>query len=85
MLLAALVVGLVTAYAYGRRAGMWAAGATLALLVVAWMIPAVTLPVYAVVGVGVAATSSAAARRGPHAQARRTVDAARAVWRRWRR
>ena len=84
MLLAALVVGLLTAYVYGRRAGMWAAGATLALLVVAWMIPAVTLPVYAVIGVGTAATSSVAARRGPHVQAKKTVDAARALWRRYR-
>jgi hypothetical protein len=84
MLLAALVVGALAAYAYGPRAGAWAAGITLALFVVAAMIPAATWPVYAAVGVGVAATSSAAARRGPHAQARRALDLARATVRRWR-
>jgi hypothetical protein len=78
MILAALVIGLITAYAYGPRVGLWAAGAALALLLVAALVPAAVLPVYAVVGVGVAATSAAAARRGPHVRARRAVDLARA-------
>ena len=84
MLLAALVVGALAAYAYGLRAGAWAAGATLALFVLAAMFPPATWPVYAAVGVGVAATSNAAAKRGPHAQARRAFDVARATYRRWR-
>jgi hypothetical protein len=84
MLLAALVIGLVTAYAYGPRAGAWAAGAALVLFAIAAMVPGATLPIYAAVGVGVAATSSAAARRGPHVKARKAVDLARAAWGRFR-
>jgi hypothetical protein len=60
MILAALVIGLITAYAYGPRVGLWAAGAALALLLVAALVPAAVLPVYAVVGVGVAATRGCA-------------------------
>lgn len=82
MLLAALVIGLVAAYAYGPRTGVWAAGAALVLFVAAAMFPALLLPVYAAVGVGVAVLSSSAARRGPHARARQAFDLARAAWRR---
>ena len=85
MFLAALVIGLVTAYAYGPRIGMWAAGIALGLFVVALMVPSAALPVYAVVGVGVAATSSAAARRGPHVRARRALELAKGAWVRLRR
>jgi hypothetical protein len=84
MLIAALVIGLVTAYAYGPRAGVWAGGAALALFVLAVVVPGATLPVYAAVGVGVAATSSAAARRGPHVKAQRAVKLARVAWERLR-
>ncbi len=84
MLLAALVIGLVTAYAYGLRAGVWAAGSALALFLVAAIVPVTALPIYAVTAIAVAVTSSAAARRGPHAQAKRAIDLGRAAWRRWR-
>ena len=84
MLLAALVIGLVTAYAYGPRPGMWAAGTALALFVLVAIHPGVMLPVYAAVGVGVAAVSSAAARRGPHVRAKRALELGRAAWQRFR-
>lgn len=54
MLIAALVVGLLTAYYFGLRPGMLAAGATAALFVVAMVVPAVAVWAYVTVGVGVA-------------------------------
>lgn len=53
MLLAAIAVGLLTAYYFGLRPGMVAAGATAALFVVAFVVPSVAIWAYGAVGVGV--------------------------------
>src|SRR5688500_7914561 len=54
MLIAALAVGLLTAYYFGVRPGLVAGGATAALFVIAMVAPVVALYAYVVVGVGVA-------------------------------
>jgi hypothetical protein len=55
MLLAALIIGLVTAYYLGFRAGGVAAVISAALFLLAAIIPPLAIPAYAVVGTGVAA------------------------------
>jgi|SRR5690349_9302051 len=52
MLIAALAVGLVTAYYFGVRPGMFAAGATVALCLVA-LVPGLALYAYGAMAVGV--------------------------------
>ena len=53
MLIAALAVGLLTAYYFGVRPGMAAAGTTAALFLLALVAPGVALYAYAAVAVGV--------------------------------
>jgi hypothetical protein len=53
MLIAALAVGLVTAYYFGLRPGMVAAGATAVLFLVALVAPGLALYAYGAVAVGV--------------------------------
>ena len=53
MLIAAALVGLLTAYYFGLRHGMVAAGATAALFLVAAVAPNLAIFAYGVVGVGV--------------------------------
>jgi hypothetical protein len=53
MLIAAALVGLLTAYYFGLRHGMVAAGATAALFLVAAVVPNIAIFAYAAVGVGV--------------------------------
>lgn len=55
MLIAALVIGVLTAYYLGFRLGMYAAGASALLFFVAMVMPGWALPAYAIVGVGVLA------------------------------
>jgi hypothetical protein len=55
MLLAALVVGGLATYYLGVRAGVIAAGASAVLFIVADVVPALAVWVYAIVGVGVLA------------------------------
>ena len=55
MLIAAALVGLLTAYYFGLRPGMVAAGVTAALFVVAMMAPNLAIFAYGAVGVGVGA------------------------------
>jgi len=55
MLIAALLVGLLTAYYFGVRHGMAAAGATAALFLVAMVAPHLAIFAYGAVGVGVGA------------------------------
>jgi hypothetical protein len=53
MLIAALLVGLLTAYYFGVRQGMAAAGATAVLFLVAMVAPHLAIFAYGAVGVGV--------------------------------
>ena len=55
MLIAAALVGLLTAYYFGLRPGMVAAGVTAALFLVATMAPNLAIFAYGAVGVGVGA------------------------------
>jgi hypothetical protein len=75
MLLAALIVGGLTAYWLGLRPGAWAAVATLAVLLVASLVPPLALFLHVALAVGVLAVCIAGARR------ERPADAVRAV--RW--
>jgi ABC-type spermidine/putrescine transport system permease subunit II len=52
MFIAALVVGLITAYYLGLRAGGYAAAAAAGLFFVASVIPAISVGVYVLVAVG---------------------------------
>ena len=53
MLIAAALVGLLTAYYFGLRPGMAAAGATAALFLLAMVAPHLAIFAYGAVGVGV--------------------------------
>jgi hypothetical protein len=66
MILAAVVVGLVTAWAYGPRAGASAAVVTFGMFLLAAIFPVASPYIYIVVGLGVAAVSATAARRPRH-------------------
>ena len=55
MILAALFIGLLTAYYFGIRAGSAAAGATLGLFLLAAIAPGAKLLVYILIGVALAA------------------------------
>jgi hypothetical protein len=75
MLLAALIVGGLTAYWLGLRPGAWAAVATLALLMVASMVPPLAFFIHVALAVGLFAVCVLGARR------ERPADAVRAT--RW--
>ena len=64
MLLAAVIVGGLTAYWLGLRAGLWAAGAALLLLVVADWMPLLALPIYLLLAVGVIGVCLVGSRKG---------------------
>jgi hypothetical protein len=64
MLIAAILIGLLTAYYLGVRAGMVAAGAAAGLFLIAALMPPLKLVAYALVGVGVAGVCLV----GPHHQ-----------------
>jgi hypothetical protein len=64
MLFAALLVGLLTAYYFGVRLGVMAAGATAGLFLCAAVIPGLTILVYLAVGVGVAGICLVGPRSG---------------------
>jgi ABC-type dipeptide/oligopeptide/nickel transport system permease component len=53
MVLAALVIGLLTAYYFGVRPGIWAAAVAAALMVAALVVPGYAFVLYTVVGAGV--------------------------------
>ena len=55
MLIAALVIGVLTAYYLGFRPGMYAAGASGMLFLAATVVPQWAIPAYGVVAVGVLA------------------------------
>jgi hypothetical protein len=75
MLLATLIVGGLTAYWLGLRPGAWAAVATLALLMLAALVPPLALFIHLALAVGVLAVCVVGSRR------ERPADAVRAT--RW--
>lgn len=64
MLIAALLIGLFTAYYFGLRQGLNVAGVALVLFVVAAVIPQVRLYVYGLAAVGLIAVAWLGPRRG---------------------
>jgi hypothetical protein len=70
MLLAAILVGLLTAYYLGVRAGIVAAAAAAGLFLIAALVPPIKLIAYALVGVGVAGVCLV----GPHHQRPETKE-----------
>lgn len=75
MLFAAIVVGLITTYYLGVRAGGVAAAAAAALFVIASFYPPLKLVAYALVGIGLAGVCIV----GPHYQRPETKKQARDV------
>jgi hypothetical protein len=75
MLLAALIVGGLTAYWLGLQRGLWAAVATFALLLVALFVPALAQPIHVLLAVGVLAVFIVGSKQ------QRPADAVRAT--RW--
>jgi hypothetical protein len=63
MLIAALIVGALTAYYFGLRRGVWAAAATFALLAVAAFVPRMQWPAYLLVAAAAVAVRLIGARR----------------------
>lgn len=63
MLLAAMVLGGLALYYFGVRAAMWAAGATLALCVVALVAPGYATAIYAFIAAGAIALWQIGSRR----------------------
>ena len=53
MIIAAIAIGLLSAYHFGLRSGMIAAGVTAVLLVAAMVMPGYAFKIYGVVAVGV--------------------------------
>jgi len=51
MLIAALVIGLLTAYYFGLKPGGYAAAAAAALFAIAALFPALSIPIYLVVAI----------------------------------
>ena len=84
MLLSALVIGALTAYYFGVRAGVWAAGATFVLCLVALALPRFALPLYVVLAAGAVVIQQVGSRRPrPHDAVLATRLARRAVGRAW--
>jgi hypothetical protein len=83
MLLAALVVGLLTAYYFGVRHGIWAAGATAGLFFVAAVVPPLKLLAYGLVAAGIVAIYAVGPGRGPSPSSRMAVNQARRLVRRF--
>jgi hypothetical protein len=75
MLLAALIVGGLTAYWLGLRQGVWAAVATFVLLLVAASVPPLAMAIHVLLAVGVVLVCLVGAKR------ERPADAVRAT--RW--
>ena len=84
MILAAVIVGLFTAWTYGPRAGATAAASAFGLFLVAAIIPALAFYAYTVVGVGVAAVAAMAVRRPRHRLTDRALSLGKAALRGWR-
>jgi hypothetical protein len=84
MFLAALVVGLVTAWSFGPRAGLAAAAVALGMFLIAAVVPGTGFVMYTLVAVAVAAIAFAGAGRPRHPAMARAITIARAAWRRRR-
>jgi hypothetical protein len=73
MILAALVVGAVTAFYYGLRPGALAAGVTFGVFLAAAVVPALALWAYLAVGGGVATVLALGPRRADPTHAARAT------------
>ena len=80
MLIAAAVIGALTAYYFGVRPGLVAAGIALAAFLAAMFIPGAMLPAYAFVGVGVLAICAAGPRFGGGGNKANLLKAARRAY-----
>ena len=84
MVLAALILGALTAYYFGLRTGAAVAVATFALCVVALFVPRLAIPIYVAVAVGLFAVWQIGARRQQPTDAMLAVrfvqHAARRAW-----
>jgi hypothetical protein len=69
MLIAALVVGALTAFYFGIKWGVYAAAAALALLAAAMVVPGLTFWAYAAIGLGVIGVVTIGPRRAKPTQA----------------
>jgi hypothetical protein len=83
MFLASIVVGCVVAYAFGPKHGVRAAGAALAILLVAQFFPPLKLYVHILLAIGVAVAAAQAAGRPPHEKSKRVVELATSLVKRW--
>lgn len=77
MLLAALVLGALGLYYFGRRAGLWAAAATLVLCIVALLVPRLATAIYAFIAAGAFALWRIGSRRPRRPEAVIAVQLAR--------
>lgn len=83
MLLAALVIGLLTAYYFGVRHGIWAAGVAAGLFFVAAVMPPLKIVAYLLVAAGIVAIYAVGPRHGPSPASRTAVAQARRLARRF--
>jgi hypothetical protein len=80
VLIPALLVGGLTAYWFGLRAGGWAAAATLALCLLAAMVPGLERPVHLVLAAAVVGVCLVGPRRERPPDAVRAVKAVRMAY-----
>lgn len=73
MLIAALLVGAVTAFYFGLRSGLVAAGATFVLFLAATVVPGIAFWAYAAVGLGVIGVCTIGPKRANPTQLARTT------------
>jgi hypothetical protein len=80
MLIAAIVCGLVTAYYFGVRAGVYAAAAGAALVLVGIVVPPWSKWAYSLLAIGLVGVCLLGPRVGKPLGQRKAVLAARAAW-----
>ena len=80
MILASLLIGLLTAYYFGLRAGGTAAGVALGLFFLAAVVPSATILVYGLVALGVAAVCVMGPRVAPPEDENTLRRLAKAFW-----
>jgi hypothetical protein len=83
MLLAAIVIGLLTAYYFGVRHGIWAAAVAAGLFFVAAVMPPLKIVAYGLVAAGIVGIYAIGPKRGPSPSSRMAVNQARRLARRF--
>lgn len=79
MILAAVVIGVLAAYFFGVKFGVYAAGAAALLLLFAFFVPQYSLPAYAILVLGITAIFVVGSRLERHQQNKNTVKWAKKV------